>query len=428
MTIGLSRSRETDRAQRRIVAILALSTILGGLGIGASFSVGALLIVEVTGSGTLSGLGATMSALGAATAGIPLARFAAKRGRRISLATGNLGAAVGALTVIAAAVTGTGALLFLGLGLIGIASAVQLQARFAAADLARPEHRARDLSLVVWAITVGAVAGPNLAGPGEVVGAFVGIPALSGVFVFVVASQLLSAIAVWGGLRPDPLIEARRLEAEEAEALTRAQADGTAPHGARVSDGDHPLIGPEGTRAQFLVIGVIALSHTVMVGLMAMTPLHLVEHGGSITLVGVTISLHIAGMYALSPLAGAATGRFGAVPVMWTGVAVLALAAVGTAIAGDNVPVVQTALVLLGVGWCAATVAGAALLTDLTPSALRPRRQGQSDTAMNAAGALFGAASGALFTAGGFPVLSLIAGAMLLTAAMAILALGRVGR
>lgn len=426
MPAAAVRSRETDRAQRRIVAILALSTILGGLGVGASYSAGALLIVEVTGNDALSGLSATMTALGAAAAGMPLARLAARRGRRIALATGNLCAVTGAGAVLLAAAVGSGALVLLGLAVIGIASAVQLQARFAAADLSRPGRRARDLSLVVWSITIGAVAGPNLLGPGEAVGRALGVPALAGVFVFAVAAQLLSAVAVWAGLRPDPLFAARELEAEGSA------ADGPGPRGSDgdgVADNDPPAearVERRGSRDQFLVIAVIALSHAVMVGLMAMTPLHLVEHGGSITVVGVTISLHVAGMYGLSPLAGAAAGRFGAIPVATVGIATLAFAAIAAAaVAGRNLLIVQVALILLGLGWCAVTVAGAALLTDLTPLPLRPRRQGQSDAAMNAAGALFGAASGVLFTAGGFPVLSLVAGVMLALAAAAIIALRR---
>jgi hypothetical protein len=48
-------------------------------------------------------------------------------------------------------------------------------------------------------------------------------------------------------------------------------------------------------------VAAVALSHATMVALMSMTPVHLREHGASLTIVGFTISLHIAGMYA-SPL------------------------------------------------------------------------------------------------------------------------------
>ncbi|WP_244301013.1 MFS transporter [Leucobacter insecticola] len=390
------------RVQRRTLLILALATILGGLGVGASLSAGALLIADITGNPALSGLGSTMNAVGAAIAGMPLAKLAAQRGRRIALTTGNLIAVGGAALVITAAALHFGPLLFLGLAVLGIAVAVQLQSRFAAADLALPERRGRDLSMVVWSITIGAVTGPNLVGPGERLGDAAGLPGLAGIFIITIAAQFAAACVVWFGLRPDPLFESRRLVrvAEKAAGPQTSAAGAPDQSVSRIP--------------QYLAISVIALAHAVMVGLMAMTPLHLTHHGGSIELVGFTISLHIAGMYALSPVFGYLSGRFGAIPVVLAGFVVLGLAAVGTFVGGDNVVIIQTALVLLGLGWSMATVAGATLLTDLTPLAHRPKRQGQSDTAMNAAGALFGAASGVLFDAGGFPVLSVVAGALIL--------------
>ena len=401
----------TRDAQRRSVAVLALATVLGGLGVGASLSAGALLIADVTGNSALSGFGSTMNAVGAAVAGIPLARLAARRGRRVALATGNLLAVGGAVLVIGAARIEVPILLFLGLAVLGVAAAVQLQARFAATDLAAPAQRARDLSLVVWSITIGAVIGPNLIGPGELLGAALGLHALSGIFVFTIAAQLCAALVVWFGLRPDPLLEARRIAAAAA-ALPPVAREGAEPGTAErtsVPSAHHLARVP-----QFLAIALVALGHAVMVGIMAMTPLHLTHHGGSIELVGITISIHIAGMYALSPLAGIAAGRFGAIPVVIAGFIVLGAAAAGTALGGSSVPVVQTSLVLLGLGWCMVTVAGAALVTTLTPEAARPARQGQADTAMNAAGAVFGAVSGVLFATGGFPVLSSVAGVLVI--------------
>ncbi|WP_244303320.1 MFS transporter [Leucobacter coleopterorum] len=259
-----------------------------------------------------------MNAVGAAIAGMPLARLAAKSGRRIALATGNLTAVGGAALVIVAAATHIVPLLFVGLAVLGIAVAVQLQSRFAAADLALSERRGRDLSLVVWSITIGAVTGPNLIGPGEYLGIALGLPGLAGIFIFTIAAQLAAACVVWFGLRPDPLLESRRL----ATAVEK-KGGSAAPTEASAEVQSSPT-------QQYLAIAVIALAHAVMVGLMAMTPLHLTHHGGSIELVGFTISIHIAGMYALSPVFGFLTGRFGAIPVVFVGFGVLGLAAIGT--------------------------------------------------------------------------------------------------
>lgn len=400
-----------------MVGVLALATILGGLGVGASLSAGALLIADITGNPALSGFGSTMNAVGAAIAGMPLARLAARRGRRVALATGNAIAVLGAVLVVVASAERWSVLLFVGLAVLGIAVAVQLQSRFAAADLALPENRARDLSLVVWSITIGAVTGPNLIGPGERLGEALGLPGLAGIFFFTIAAQIAAGLVVWIGLRPDPLLEARRLAALESETPAPSAVADAAERPALLEDAKRRA----SRSSQFLAIALIAIAHAVMVGLMAMTPLHLTHHGGSITLVGLTISLHIAGMYALSPVFGALTSKLGPIPVVLGGFGVLGIASLGTGFGGESVPIIQTALILLGIGWCMVTVAGAVLVTDLTPSADRPARQGQSDTAMNAAGALFGAASGALFAAGGFPLVSIVAGVFIvLGAALAI--------
>ena len=410
MTMNSVEARQ--RIQRRIVAVLAAATILGGLGIGAAFSAGSLLIVEVTGSSVLSGFASTMVAVGAAIAGIPLGYLASRRGRRLALTTGNVIAAFGAIVIIWSSVVTIDWLLIVGFGVLGVASAVQLQSRFAAADLALPVHRARDLSLVVWSVTVGAVIGPNLIGLGQVVGEWLAIPALSGVFVFTAIAQALSAALVMVALRPDPLLTSRQPVGGDAPNIIAAASPKQAISrdvGAEASPAQDQA-GVGGNARQFTIIAVVALAHAVMVALMAMTPVHIVEHGGSFTLVGVTISLHIAGMYALSPVAGFMTSRYGGVPVLFVGFIILALAAAGTAFGGDSMLTIQLALLLLGLGWCAVTVAGAVLLTEATPLNTRPRRQGQSDTIMNAAGAALGAASGAIFALGGFAALSLVAG------------------
>lgn len=388
-------------AQRRVVSTLMAAQVLGGLGVGATLSVGSLLIVQVTGNESLSGLAATTSTLGAAIAGIPLAKLAVRRGRRVALSLGNLIAVLGAVLVVSAAATGAGWLLFVGMAALGVASAVQLQSRFAAADLADRRSRARDLSLVVWSTTVGAVLGPNLVGPGERLGAVLGLPELTGVFAFTVVAQLASALTILIFLRPDPLLLGRRLAEQNL-------ASGHRPENVAIS------LSPErAVRVQRLAIAIIALGHAVMVGVMAMTPLHLMHGGHGVSVIGLTISLHIAGMYALSPVFGALTGRIGAVPVVLGGGAVLLVSVACTGFFGHSSGIVQLGLVLLGLGWSAVTVAGAALLTGVTPLESRTKRQGQSDTTMNLAGAAAGAGSGLLFAAGGFPLVSGVAAVVL---------------
>src|SRR5690606_33108979 len=162
--------------QRRTVRVLAAGQVLGGIAFGATVSLGALLAADLSGDDALSGLATASVTLGAAAFAIPLARFAARRGRRLSLTAGNLLALIGVATVIAAAALRVFPLLLVGIIMIGMGNAGNLQSRFAATDLASPQHRARDLSVVVWSTTVGGVTGPLLLTPGEIVGEAIGMP------------------------------------------------------------------------------------------------------------------------------------------------------------------------------------------------------------------------------------------------------------
>ncbi|MFC7765106.1 MFS transporter [Leucobacter soli] len=286
---------------------------------------------------------------------------------------------------------------------------------------------------MVWSITVGAVIGPLLIGPGEVVGHAIGVTPLAGVFVFAFVAQILAALSNWLGLRPDPLLTAREILSREPDP---EPAGATEPVGAATvpepafEPGTEPATATDARseasrrRALIVTIFVIAMAQAIMVGLMAMTPLHLMHHEGTAEIVGITLSLHIAGMYALSPVFGSLAGRLGCVPVIMIGWAITLLAVALAYISGSSHLLVQVALTLVGVGWGAVTVAGAALLTELTTIADRPRWQGRSDTFMSASGAVAGALSGVGFAFGDFGILALFAGGLLALGAVASIRLG----
>jgi MFS family permease len=143
-----------------------------------------------------------------------------------------------------------------------------------------------------------------------------------------------------------------------------------------------------------------------MVALMAMTPVHLVHGGASLSLVGVTLSLHIAGMFALSPIFGILSDRLGRIPTILLGQAFFVAAALVTALGASRHEVVMAGLTLLGLGWSAATVAGSALLSDAAPPADRVRLQGRSDMLMSLSGAVGGALSGPMLALAGYPGLA----------------------
>lgn len=403
---------ETDPARlagirRRTLLILSLGQILGGIAFGATISLGAVLAGEVSGRDDLSGLATAAVTLGAAAFAVPLARLAKARGRRPALATGMLIALVGVALVVAARHFDVFAVLLTAFVLIGAGQAANLQSRFAAADLATDATRGRDLSLVVWATTIGAVLGPNLVGPGEALGRLIGMPSLTGPYLFTVVAQLagMAMYLIW--LRPDPLLLAQHLTA-------------TAPStpGVRPAE-DRPA------RARFAVLA-IAATHAVMVSVMAMTPVHLMHHGAELTVVGLTISLHIAGMYALSPVFGALSDRLGRVQTVLLGQAIL-VASLALAVVGQSsVLLVGASLILLGLGWSASTVAGAALLTESSAPSLRTQRQGRSDLTMNLVGAAGATGAGVVLGWIGFGGLALVAmGAVAVVVVGSLLVRGR---
>jgi MFS family permease len=153
-----------QQVQRRTVSTLVAAQSLGGLGLTIGVAVAAILAEEISGSAALAGFAQTMQVLGAAIASFLLAHLMGTRGRRPGLVLGYLLGAGGAALCVLAGVVDSFATLLVGATLLGSTTAANGLSRYAATDLARPDRRARSLSVVVWATTVGAVAGPNLTG------------------------------------------------------------------------------------------------------------------------------------------------------------------------------------------------------------------------------------------------------------------------
>lgn len=434
--------------QRRTVVLLSAAQVFGGIGTGATVSIGSILAVELSGSSAWAGAVATVMTLGAALAALPLASLADRRGRRAGQVTGLAAALAGAVLMVLAVVSGLFILLVLGAAGIGVGTAASLQARFAAVDLADAEHRGRALSAVVWAVTVGAVAGPNLIQPGTAVGEALGLPPVAGPFVIAGAGLLVANVLLFAGLRPDPLLLAREIAFREAgggaqgkeQVLAAVQghgSKGTATSGPARTPGQ--AVGPvkrgggslvrglraiRGSRTALLAVAAVVGAHAVMVGVMSMTPLHLQElvegpgagHAGHtasgdvLVIIGFTISLHIAGMFALSPVMGWLTDKAGRAQTIMIGFTLLITAVAVAGFGESSTGAVAVGLVLLGLGWSAATVSGSTLLAESVGQESRVVVQGVSDMLMGAAGAVGGAVSGLVLSWFGYLGLNLLGG------------------
>lgn len=401
MTITAQQYQELAPLQNRVLKVLSAAQIFSGIGSGAVISVGALLAVDLSGSESWGGSVTTVMTLGSALAAMPLARFASRRGRRVALCSGILIAWLGVMTMILASVSGLFPVLLIGGALIGVGSAVNLQARFAATDLAPPERRSRDLSLVVWTTTVGSVAGPNLLGVGEHLGAALGLPAHTGIFVISGAGMFASALILWFGLKPDP-------------SLVLAQVTNTSGPSAparRASLRESFVVLRKNREALAGLIAIVC-GHAIMVAVMSVTSVHMNSHGASITLIGFTISLHVVGMYAFSPLAGWLSDKLGARVVVVIGGLILVAAAGFAGFGSETHSLVTVGLFLLGLGWSFATIAGSGHITANVAAQERLAVQGASDTFQSLAGALGGVFAGLSLANLGYTGLNLAAGVL----------------
>jgi MFS family permease len=370
--------------QRRVMTVLVAAQVLSGAGLAAGVTVGALLAQDMLGSTSLAGLASAVATVGSALAAGAVGRLSQARGRRPGLAAGYLAGAVGSAGVVVAAVVGSPALLLVALFVYGAGMATTLQARYAGADMAVPERRARAVSTVLVATTLGAIGGPNLT---ALIGDL-GVPHLAAPFLLAGIAYALATVvlAVW--LRPDPLLLARE----------------AAP----------PDVPGAPVRVGVLAGGlVMVLTQLVMVAIMTMTPVHMHDHGHGTAASGLVIAIHIGAMYLPSPLTGWLVDRHG--PRAIAVAAGLTLLAAGVVAAGTpSVAALAVALALLGLGWNFGLVAGTAIITDAVPLASRARIQGLVDVAIAMAGATGGMASGLVVAAAGYPFLAVGGGVLAL--------------
>ncbi|MXG29226.1 MFS transporter [Streptomyces sp. YIM 132580] len=381
--------------------MLVVSQILGGLGVAIGIALAPMLATEVTGSEALSGLAPTASVAGTALLSLPLAALMTSRGRRPGLVLAYLIGALGGALVVLGTVARSFPLLLLGMAAFGAGSSANLQARFAAADLVGPERRGRAISTVVWATTIGSVVGPNIAAPAGRVFRGTPVPETAGPYLWSAVAFLLAGVVVAVLLRPDPLLTARALAPRSAQGgRKRSLRDGVA------AVRESPMAG--------LALGTVTVSHTAMVSIMVMTPVHLGGHGAGLQLIGLVISGHIAGMYAFSPVMGWLADRFGRLSVIGLAVGLLSCAALLAGTAGPRHGQTALGLFVLGLGWSAGMIAGSALLTDSVPQDARAAVQGLSDLTMNAAAGIGGATAGVIVAQWGYGPLNAIGAALLL--------------
>jgi MFS family permease len=362
-----------------------------------TFTAATLAAREITGSAEFAGLPSALGTVGTAIAIAVLSTLMSRRGRRAGLIAGYGLAVAGAVISLVAVAAGAFPLLLAASVAIGFGNAALQLSRYAAADLVVPGRRARAVGIVVWGNTVGAVLGPNLLQPAGSLAESLGRPAIEGGMAVPVIAFSLALLVTTLGVRRPPAV----LAPTGGEAAIAAAARTPWLHLVRA------------TRVRVALIGMVS-GQLVMVLLMTMTPVHVHDLGHGLATVGLVISAHTLGMFALSPLSARLVLRFGPVPVLLSGFGVLLLAAILAAIARETeIPVLTLGLFLLGYGWNLGFVAGSSLLAEGASLADRIRLQGLTDVLVWSVSAVASIASGILLDRAGYPALAVVSGAML---------------
>jgi hypothetical protein len=355
LTLLVMGTRTTTGRTRSMGALFTGVALLNTATVGLS-TAGTLIVAAGSGPGW-SGLPSVAGVLGTAAGALFAGLLLPGRGRRRVLAAGYGIAAAGALIAFAAALAT--AVLPLLLGIL----------------------------LVVWAGTIGALAGPALMAPAAHVAEGFGWPSLSGPVAVAVLATAGAALAVWVLPRDVP-------PPREPVAAGR---------------------GPVWTATVVRPLVAMVAAQLAMVAVMTMTPLQLQAHGHGLDVVGWVLSAHLFGMFALAPLSGRIADRWGPRVTINAGLGVLALSA-ATALAAPTAHTsgLPVALFLLGYGWNLVFVGGSAQLSrDLAPET-RSRLQGTVDAVVWSASALAGLGSGQLFAGGGYALVAVVGGVLAL--------------
>ena|SRR5690554_1439341 len=339
----------------------------------------------------LATLPVTAYVVGAALSTGPVARSQRQLGRKRSFQIGLLVAAVSAGICAWAAATGQFWLLVTATFIAGYYSANASLYRFAAPELAAPSYKEKAISLVLAGGIVGAVVGPNLANitrsllPTPFVGAYLAL-----IVVALLSLLIMTCIDFPRHVAPAPGTSTGR-----------------------------PLRDIARQPVFLVAVAGASLGYAVMNLLMAATPLAMQMHAHPFGNIAIVLELHVLGMFLPSFFTGHLIKRFGVLPIMGTGVALM-FVCVAIALSGISLMQFTIALLTLGVGWNFLYIGGSTLLTEAYHPDEKNKAQGAMDFCVFTCVAVSSFASGVLITTQGWMWINLGSLAPLLVISIAL--------
>lgn len=401
----VSTQADVTRTQPGVLMLLAVATAIGSTGLAAGGTSGALLGAELAGTGAGAGLPLALLVVGGAIGAVLISWEAGRGHRGRGLMLGYAVGAGGAIIVIVSTVLRDLPLLLAGSTALGTANSSIFLTRYAAVAASTPASRGRALGMVFSATAIGAVFSPMLLGPSGALAESVGLPALAGMYLVSVVTFGVAGLMFAAAASPRvPWFS------QAAGVLGQARPRGRTPAGDRIVTLRRLVRAVTGVRARFALVALVT-TNFVMAGIMAVAPVDLTVSGHTLSSVGAVIALHVAGMFAVSPLSGHLADRFGPATVVAAGAALLLAASVVGLFVHGTVSMTGH-LVVLGVGWNLGIVGGSALLTDAVPDSLRPHVEGVGEVLMGLAAAVAAPVAAVVAVLGGYPALALVSGAV----------------
>lgn len=388
----------TARA-RLLLILMAVATAIGAAGLAAGGTAGAVLGAQLGGPGA-AGLPVGLLVVGSAGGALFISRYTRAGRRGLGLMYGYLLGAAGALIVIVAASGRSLPVLLIGSVVLGVANSAIFLTRYAAREAGEESGRGRALGTVFFATAIGAAISPMLLEPSGTVARSAGLPALSGMYLVAVVAFGTAALIFAAISSPRAPWSGSVLSRPGTGPVTRSQLR------AALLD----------TRIR-IAITALAGANFIMVGIMAVAPVQMMMHGKGLEAVGVMIAIHVAGMFAPSPLSGYLADRLGPVTVVLAGcVMSLAACVAGLFASEQNSLAMAGHLLAVGVGWNFGVVGGSTLLAAAIPDALRSHAEAVGEVVLGIAAAVAAPAASVTAASYGYPAVLMLGGAIAIAA------------
>lgn len=396
----MSDNASITSAQKRIVSVLFVAQSFFSASSIAAFTLSPIISSTLSGSDSWVGLPNTLTLIGRAGFALPLGIMMDRLGRRLALSSGYSMAIIGSAISVWAIISESWLVFLLGALFLGMARSAGDQSRYVGAEVFTLSRRARVIGIIVSAGTVGAIFGPLLVPVSATWMTRLGLPEDTGPFLISGILMIYATGAVFFFLRPDPREMGQEIATQEAAASEQSMGD--------VVSERRPLRQIFAAPMVQLAILAMVLGFFIMAFLMVITPLHMdrAEHGTAA--ISTVIMAHTLGMFGLSWLTGGLIDRFGRIPMILAGTAILGVSCV-LAPLSLQVPILGLALFLLGLGWNFTYVSGSSLLSDALAAHERARAQGASEALVAIGAGLASLSVGLVFAQGGYLLVSIVA-------------------